>query len=104
MCLFVFVKHITLSSVLQHVFGLTLRRYSDFVRTPRQTPVMWVQASHMTGPVAARSWTLYILFIRTRGFCGQGSTRFQSKYIIQHKALKKQQQQPGYLKTSPINL
>lgn len=31
--------------------------------TPRQTPVVWVQAGHVTSAVTARSRTLDVLFI-----------------------------------------
>lgn len=56
------------------LIGLTLWRNSDFVRTPRQAPVVRVQASHMTGAVAARGRTLYILLICAWRFCRQGNT------------------------------
>lgn len=52
--------------------GLTLWRNSDFVRTPRQAPVVRIQAGHMTGPVAAWRRTLYILLICAWRFCRQG--------------------------------
>lgn len=48
---------------------LTLWRHSDFMRTTRQTPVMWIQARHMTSAVAAWSRTLYILFICAWRIC-----------------------------------
>lgn len=51
------------------------------MRTSRQTPVMWVQAGHMTSAIAARSWTLYILLICPWRICKHGDTRFFTELI-----------------------